>query len=210
MRGLESCYMSLALAGPSVRTVVCRGFAGQHHREDLGWMSNVLLVTTAKNSLKVSRIQEWNKYEICWYMFGTQEQFRLTGHVHVFPPPAHTTPHDLPEVTRVRTVAPDQVDLVANKSFLLRQSSQPAFDWEAERRRQFALLDDVLRASFCDSLPASSRLAITGLDSHGWFTSDNQAALDAAYANFCILLLTVDHMDYLSLAGDHRQYPASL
>ncbi|KAI8064744.1 pyridoxamine 5'-phosphate oxidase-domain-containing protein [Gongronella butleri] len=207
--------MALALTGPSVRTVVFRSFAGQHHADDLGWTSAVMVVTTDKRSKKYSLVQEDDRYEVAWYMGATQEQFRLRGNVFVYPDPSakalearRACVHD---PTQHAVVAPADVSQLGNKAFLHRQNTEKTgeFDWEAERLRQFGQLDAVLRATFTDE-PCDGALAITDYDEAiGKYVSPHQAALDDAYSNFCILLLTVDLMDYLSLAGEHRKYPGN-
>ncbi|CAO3649608.1 unnamed protein product [Cunninghamella blakesleeana] len=214
--GLESCCMTLGLTGPSCRTVVFRGFAGVNHCEELGWDSDCIIVTTDKRSKKMQAIAQDPNYEICWYMRGTQEQFRLRGQVYTYPPindnaNANNNTDHLPIVERkLNTPLPnvDDVQLIGNKAFtLLCQKNHQTFSWEAERRRQFALLEDVTRATFSTKTPPSKNMPITGLDENAWFISPNQQEFNDAYENFSILIFTVKEMDYLSLTtGEHKLY----
>lgn len=51
---------------PAVRTVVIRGFAGEHHTENFGWHSDLLVVITDIRSDKVKEIQENPNTELNW------------------------------------------------------------------------------------------------------------------------------------------------
>ncbi|CAO3593836.1 unnamed protein product [Absidia cylindrospora] len=211
-QGLSSCYVSLALATPSVRTVVFRSFAGEHHRDSLGWTSDALVVTTNLRSRKCKELQHDRRYELCWYMHATGEQFRLRGSVAVYPPLYQQ--ESMPPVTptTTTTTVPTHHPCLATQAFLAYRQSHAidphVFDWEAERRRHFGLLDHTLRATFASSQPKPASLPITAVDPlTGWYVSpDHQAALDDAYTNFCILVLTVKEMDYVSLEGAHEIY----
>ncbi|SAM07872.1 hypothetical protein [Absidia glauca] len=211
-QGLSSAYMSLAtiavpsdgLPSPRVRTVVFRSFAGEHHTDALGWTSECLVVSTDRRSQKWQELALNPHYEACWYMNGTGEQFRLRGILHTYP---SDLPMPLVESSGpARTPTPTMK--LGNQAFLRRQQGQH-FDWEAERQRHFGLLDDGLRATFCTDEQLTT-LPITGLDDKGWYVSPAQAALDAAYENFALLVLTVKEMDYCSLAGDHELFTAKI
>ncbi|ORZ04274.1 pyridoxamine 5'-phosphate oxidase-domain-containing protein [Absidia repens] len=214
-QGLSSCYMALALATPSVRTVVFRSFAGEHHRDSLGWTSDALVVTTDRRSRKCKELQHDRRYEVCWYMDGTGEQFRLKGSVAIYPPPQQDSSSSsmMPSVnpSNIAPTSPSQQSLGTQAFMAYRQShgiDPHVFDWEAERRRHFGLLDDALRATFASSQPKPAALPITAVDPlTGWYVSpDHQAALDDAYTNFVILVMTVKEMDYVSLEGAHEIY----
>ena len=68
--GTSATYASLATVrennAPAVRTVVMRGFAGEHHKEEVGWQSNVLVVITKQSSAKVKELQKNPRAEINW------------------------------------------------------------------------------------------------------------------------------------------------
>ncbi|CAO3653669.1 unnamed protein product [Cunninghamella echinulata] len=164
-------------------------------------------------------IQQDPSYEICWYMRGTQEQFRLRGHVYAYPPLSNSTDEasSLPKIHRKHHVSlpkVDQLEMIGNKAFTIlcqknEHHGEVEFDWEAERRRQFALLEDTTRATFSTKQPPSTTLPIIGLDDQGWFVSPDQEDFNHAYENFCILIFTVKEMDYLSLVGGvHKLYKA--
>jgi hypothetical protein len=69
--GLSATYASIATVRqdntPAVRTVVMRGFVGEHHSENIGWHSDLLIVITDKRSDKIKEIQSNPNTEINWY-----------------------------------------------------------------------------------------------------------------------------------------------
>lgn len=68
--GLSATYASIATVRsnktPAVRTVVMRGFVGEHHSENVGWSSDLLVITTDKRSDKIKEIQKNPNTEINW------------------------------------------------------------------------------------------------------------------------------------------------
>ncbi|KAI8374189.1 pyridoxamine 5'-phosphate oxidase-domain-containing protein [Radiomyces spectabilis] len=204
--GPSESYVSLAtvrLDGtPANRTVVFRGFAGEHHEHDLGWESDLLTITCDQRSAKVKEIKKNPSYEVNWWMSGTQEQFRLHGHIHVYGD-QHQIDRSLSSHvrnTKDATKTPVQADW-----------------WEGERRRQWLALGDGLRATFAQEAPGEPkiqepdnqvrRLEIDNVDEQGRFCNKDaakQALLDKGYKNFVLLFLTVSRVDHLLLPTGER------
>ncbi|KAI7871230.1 pyridoxamine 5'-phosphate oxidase [Spinellus fusiger] len=69
-QGTSATYVSLATLHsdltPANRTVVFRGFAGESHREETGWQSDLLTITCDKRSPKIQEIAENPNAEINW------------------------------------------------------------------------------------------------------------------------------------------------
>lgn len=70
--GLSASYASLATvrldSTPAVRTVVMRGFVAEHHKEETGLTSDLLVITTDKRTEKMKEIENNPNVEINWYM----------------------------------------------------------------------------------------------------------------------------------------------
>jgi hypothetical protein len=68
--GTSATYASLATVTienkPAVRTVVMRGFVGEHHSEETGCSSDLLVVFTDKTSNKMKEIRNNPNVEINW------------------------------------------------------------------------------------------------------------------------------------------------
>lgn len=68
--GSSATYASIATVRqdntPAVRTVVMRGFVGEHHSEQVGWQSDLLVIITDKRSDKIKEIQNNPNTEINW------------------------------------------------------------------------------------------------------------------------------------------------
>lgn len=69
--GLSASYASLATVRmdntPAVRTVVMRGFVAEHHKEETGLTSDLLVITTDKRTEKMKEIENNPNVEINWY-----------------------------------------------------------------------------------------------------------------------------------------------
>lgn len=68
--GTSATYASIATVKkdntPAVRTVVMRGFVAEHHTEETGWDSDLLVVITDKTSDKVEEIRNNPHTEVNW------------------------------------------------------------------------------------------------------------------------------------------------
>ncbi|KAI9489950.1 pyridoxamine 5'-phosphate oxidase-domain-containing protein [Zychaea mexicana] len=228
--GLSATYVSLATVRPdgtpANRTVVFRGFAGEDHRSETGWQSELLTVTSAKRSRKMADIAAQPMVELSWFMAGTQEQFRVHGRMVAVQ--AGTTSDAL------RGVLPDPVTKkgagsakdtsassstgLATRAFLTRLSREGAgdnsdggntFDWQVERLRQWYRMNDQLRGTFPEAGDGEP-LAIENMDNEGWFVNHDpakQKLLEAGYENFALLVMQVESVDYVNLTtGEHSVF----
>lgn len=68
--GSSATYTAMATVRhdntPAVRTVVTRGFAGEHYAENFGWHSDLLVIVTDIRSTKIKEIQENPNTELNW------------------------------------------------------------------------------------------------------------------------------------------------
>lgn len=68
--GTSATYASLATVTsenkPAVRTVVMRGFAGEHHTEQTSFKSDLLVIITDGTSHKIKEIKQNPNTEINW------------------------------------------------------------------------------------------------------------------------------------------------
>ncbi|KAI8145253.1 pyridoxamine 5'-phosphate oxidase-domain-containing protein [Fennellomyces sp. T-0311] len=204
LQGVTAAYASLATVRPdntpANRTVVFRGFAGEDHRLETGWKSELLVITSDKRSWKMKDIAANPTAELNWYMLGTQEQFRLHGRVHTV-----SSQDDCADLVRsvVKSGDAGSTADLATRAFLTR--TQNGFNWQAERLRQWYRMDAHLRGTFTRETPQP--LEIEDVDSTGWFVNrdpEKQRLLEVGYDNFVILLLEVEYMDYLKLPTGER------
>ncbi|ORZ02974.1 pyridoxamine 5'-phosphate oxidase-domain-containing protein [Syncephalastrum racemosum] len=222
--GPPAAYVSLATVRPdntpANRTVVFRGFAGEDHKEATGWESDLLVMTCDKRSPKMSQITSNSAAEICWYFHGTQEQFRISGKLHIVADgdPASIKPLD-EHVCRVSSPDSEKISW-PNLAFrnALKQFGQDSFSWQAERLRQWYRMSPELRATF--TWPTSKErgegedwkkdvpetLNIEGVDEEtGWCKGDPK--LEDGYKNFVLLIMEATKIDHVLLqSGDHRVY----
>ncbi|CAO3674848.1 unnamed protein product [Rhizopus microsporus] len=199
--GLSASYASLATvrldSTPAVRTVVMRGFVAEHHKEETGLTSDLLVITTDKRTEKIKEIENNPNVEINWYMSGTVSQFRIRGVVYIIKK-GETPVCDWDTVVSSSSIPPTTQPSLALEAF---NRHKKINCWEAERLRQFIQLDAGLRRDMLDETdaPDIKQLDIEGIDQHGWFQhSQLQPLLEKAYENFTLLVVDVRSIIYWS------------
>ncbi|KAJ3113291.1 hypothetical protein HDU96_003560 [Phlyctochytrium bullatum] len=104
-------------------------------------INNVLVFAADVRSGSVDDIIHGSRFgEVCWFMPGTREQFRISGELHLVVSPDHpmSLSHRVP------------------RPFLAQPGSSPNFakiDWEAKRLEVWRRLSSVRRASFAWPAP---------------------------------------------------------
>ncbi|KAI8996880.1 pyridoxamine 5'-phosphate oxidase-domain-containing protein [Pilobolus umbonatus] len=199
--GLSSNYASLATVRPdntpAVRTVVMRGFVGENHSYETGWNSDLLCITTDKYSNKIKEIQHNNHVELCWYMNGTGEQFRIRGKVHILDDKTSLDTLNSHLTKNNRDVTGTKLEL---QSFLKTDNI-----WTAERYRHFIATDPSQRARQVKDI---DQLEINELDEHGRFKNDAYPdLLEEAYERFVLLVVEVTSVRHWSLSTGSQTVP---
>ncbi|KAI7898621.1 pyridoxamine 5'-phosphate oxidase-domain-containing protein [Cokeromyces recurvatus] len=213
--GTSATYASLATITtdnkPAVRTVVIRGFVGEHHTEETGWKSDLLVITTNKGSHKIKELEANPYIELNWYMNGTMEQFRISGTIDIIKKNFNQSQldnhffdgqHLKKEDTRVEgQVATRSNKSLALQSFLIKQQlNHDTFDWQGERLRQFIELGSSMRAQMVYSQKGVKELEIKNIDPMtGWFKNEQvQDLLEEAFDNFTLLIVKVTSVRHWS------------
>ncbi|RPD82702.1 hypothetical protein L226DRAFT_476038 [Lentinus tigrinus ALCF2SS1-7] len=173
---------------PRVRSQVHRGFINPEGHADLP----LLVTSTDSRAAKVSQAHGNQRVELCWWMEGSQDQFRITGFTHIYPSPTPGTSSPTP--------IPD--DATALK-LLVKQG----FDWEAKRKEVFAMMPPDLRASWCAPYPPGTPISFE--EQKGWPTSvptEEEAKTDedkknfqVALHNFALMLVEPVEIDWAAL-----------
>ncbi|GAA5807791.1 hypothetical protein MFLAVUS_001170 [Mucor flavus] len=203
--GLSANYASIATVKPNnmpaVRTVVMRDFAGEHHADNTGWNSDLLVVITDKRSDKINELKQNPNTELNWYMNGTMEQFRVVGTVDMIEKnyDSKKLEHLDSHFEQVETGEHDHKNL-ALEMFLKQQKSVTTnkFNWQAERLRHFYQFGTHMRAQMTND--PSKPLDINEIDpKDGWFKNDQlQDSLEEAFENFVLLVITVTSVRHWS------------
>ncbi|KAF1806323.1 pyridoxamine 5'-phosphate oxidase-domain-containing protein [Mucor lusitanicus] len=198
--GTSATYASIATVKkdntPAVRTVVMRGFVAEHHTEETGWESDLLVVITDKTSDKVEEIRNNPHTEINWYMNGTMEQYRIGGTIAIVERDFDQS--KLNHLNSSMTMHQSLHDMDGHKSLALQsfarqQQKQQHLNWQAERLRQFIQFGASMRANMVHSEQVKE-LEINEIDPiSGWYQNNQvQGLLDEAYENFVLLVVKVD------------------
>ncbi|KAK4520993.1 Subunit of heteropentameric Replication factor C (RF-C) [Mucor velutinosus] len=204
--GTSATYASIATVKkdntPAVRTVVMRGFVAEHHTEETGWESDLLVIITDKTSDKVEEIRNNPHTEINWYMNGTMEQFRIGGTIDIVE--SNFDQSKLNHLHSSMAMRQSLQDMDSHKSLALQsfakqQQQEQRLNWQAERLRQFIQFGASMRANMVHSQQVKE-LEINEIDpTSGWYqNSQVQDLLDEAYENFVLLVVKVSSVRHWS------------
>lgn len=201
--GLSATYASIATVRsnntPAVRTVVMRGFVGEHHSESVGWNSDLLVVITDKRSDKINEIQQNPNTEINWFMNGTMEQFRIRGTIDIIGKDYDESKLEHLDSHIKQTESPSDNDQKSlGLQMFLKQSATNKFSWQGERLRQFYQFGSKMRKEMTES--KEKDLDIDQIDEKtGWFKSTHaQDLLEEAFDNFVLLVIHVTSVRHWS------------
>lgn len=201
--GLSATYASIATVRsnntPAVRTVVMRGFVGEHHSESVGWNSDLLVVITDKRSDKIKEMQQNPNTEINWFMNGTMEQFRIRGTIDIIGKDYDESKLEHLDSHIKQTESPSDNDQKSlGLQMFLKQSATNKFSWQGERLRHFYQFGSKMRKEMTES--KEKDLDIDQIDEKtGWFKSTHaQDLLEEAFDNFVLLVIHVTSVRHWS------------
>ena len=196
---------------PACRTVVFRGFLGGP--EDTAEDASRLTFVTDARSEKVGELGQQPACELCWYLPGTREQFRwarpgVDRHLATAappppPPPPQLPPHKSasPRLTEVTHALGGRVGRITGRMEVI--GARAAGGEVAERARQrqdmWGRLSGKARQQFLWPHPGLPRGSDDSL-----FSPPEPEASSPAAEDFCLLVLTPDHVDHLSLKQNKR------
>ena len=175
---------------PRVRSQVHRGFMEPGGHPQLP----ILVTSTDARTPKVIEARANQRVELAWWMEGTQDQFRISGFVHIFPSPAQGGPTPIP-----------------SHAAALKLLQKSGFDFEAKRRETFDSMSTVMRASWC--VPYAPGTIIPDYDeqSKTWPSEvplkqnakndEDRKNIEDASRNFALMLIEPDRVDWVSLAS---------
>ncbi|EIW63796.1 uncharacterized protein TRAVEDRAFT_157533 [Trametes versicolor FP-101664 SS1] len=173
---------------PHVRSQVHRAFMNPEGRPDFP----VLVTSTDARSPKVAQVRANQRVELAWWMEGSQDQFRLSGFVRIFPSasaPGDTSPTPVPSGAIAFKTLEDQ-----------------GFDWDAKRIELYNTMSPGMRASWCSPHPPGSPLASTD-EQKSWpskvpsepESEEDQKNAATALSNFALMLFEPIEVDWAAL-----------
>ncbi|OBZ68465.1 hypothetical protein A0H81_11589 [Grifola frondosa] len=120
---------------PHVRSQVHRGIVIPDEAPYLP----VMLTTTDIRTPKVVQMLSNPNVEIAWWMQGSQDQFRVSGRVHLVPHPIDAARHTLD----------------SSRFIALAKMQTQGFDWEKKRLEVFDAMSPRMKAGWCVPPPGS-------------------------------------------------------
>lgn len=156
----------------------------------------VILTTTDVRTPKVVQLRSNARAELCWWMAGSQDQFRIFGPVRVVP-----SPHADPEsVVDTSSLAFDKMD-------------EQGFDWEKKRLEVFDSMSAHMKASWCRPPPGSVMDSYE--DAKKWpqtvpklgeaESEEDKRNQEQALRNFALVLVEAVDVDWVQLGVKPNQ-----
>ncbi|KAH9854411.1 hypothetical protein C2E23DRAFT_884003 [Lenzites betulinus] len=173
---------------PHVRSQVHRAFLHPDGRPDLP----LLVTSTDARTPKVTQVRANQRVELAWWMEGSQDQFRLSGFVRIFPSSSFagtSSPTPLP------------VEALGLKAL-----EESGFDWDAKRIELFNKMSPAMRASWCVPCPPGSPLENPD-EQKDWprevpvdpKNDEDKKNVETAQGNFALMLFEPVQVDWAAL-----------
>ncbi|EIM83605.1 uncharacterized protein STEHIDRAFT_63546 [Stereum hirsutum FP-91666 SS1] len=170
---------------PHVRSQINRGFLTA---PDLPAFP-VLLTTTDSRSPKIEQLGHSNLVEICWWIDGSSDQFRILGRSR--------------NILSTPTTPKDEDDCIALKAL-----DAAHFDWEAKRHELFNAASSHMRASWCRPVPGSvlkggydeAKNWVESVKKEGEAETDEEKKFTAqALGNFALMAIEPLEVDWVQM-----------
>ncbi|KAF9805423.1 hypothetical protein IEO21_09057 [Rhodonia placenta] len=178
---------------PRARTVVHRDIIQPSDCPHLP----VIITTTDIRTPKVWQLLAYGRTEICWWMAGSQDQFRIYGPVRVVRSPNARAEIRAPHIP---SLALDRFD-------------EQGFDWEKKRLEVFDSMSAHMKASWCRPPPGSVMESYD--DAKKWpqtvpklgeaESDEDKRNQEQALRNFSLILIEAVEVDWLQLGVHPNQ-----
>lgn len=128
---------------PHVRSQVHRGFIIPKNAPHVP----LLISSSDVRAPKVVQMLSNSTVELCWWMEGSQDQFRIQAKASVIPPPDHSFNTMVPQGTAVSALneSGEQDEDGSGDG----RGVDGKFDWEKKRQEVFEAMKPAMKASWC-------------------------------------------------------------
>jgi len=178
---------------PHVRTV---GFREILQPEGDASLPLIVSVTDVRMP-KVAHMRTNAYVELCWWMAGSRDQFRISGPVRIIP-----SPHAHPAAA------------VSGEPFLaLSEMDAQGYDWEKKRVELFESLPPFMKATWCKPQPASVMESYE--EAKKWpqvlpaatetLSEEDKQNREQALRNFALILIEAVEVDWAQVGTNPHQ-----
>ncbi|EDR15974.1 uncharacterized protein LACBIDRAFT_301509 [Laccaria bicolor S238N-H82] len=182
------------LPTPHVRSHVFRSFLSSEFKPNLP----LLISSTDIRTPKVTQLAAHPDAELAWWIEGVQQQFRISGKVHVVPAPGHILFRHF-----LSSTASDY-----EGSSGIAALKKEGFDWEAKRVEAFKSLGGKMKATWCRPVPGT-RLEGGQEEAKRWpvsieepkegATEEEKSNWEMALHNFALVVIDPAEVDFVEL-----------
>jgi len=180
---------------PHVRSLVHRAILFPENSPSLP----ILLTTTDVRTPKVTQILSNPTLEVAWWLEGTKEQYRFSGHASIIPSPSNPLHNINPfpkgsALAKLSEVGEDQ------------GKEDRKYDWEKKRREMFDSMSVHMRASWVRPVPGSTMAAYedakawpSTVEKLGEAETEQKKHQQQALDNFALVLIEPIEVDWVEL-----------
>ncbi|KAI0095150.1 pyridoxamine 5'-phosphate oxidase-domain-containing protein [Irpex rosettiformis] len=187
---------------PHVRSHVHRGFIIPKSAPNLP-----LLVTSSDvRAPKVTQMLSNSSVEVCWWMEGSMDQFRISGKATVIPSPDNALKDVLSGVSRAAIALDEGGEIDREDGTDGRTLNK--YDWEKKRKEVFQAMSPGLKASWCAPKTPGSRMASYD-EANEWRTElgnldelktdEERRDYEIALSNFAMIIIEPTEVDWTQL-----------
>jgi pyridoxamine 5'-phosphate oxidase len=186
---------------PHVRSQVHRGFLNPKGAPQLP----LFITSSDVRAPKVVQMLSNTTVEVCWWMEGSQDQFRILSKALVVPPPDHPLREVQSELAALKVL--DEVGEEREDG----RDQDGKFDWEKKRREVFEGMKPAMKASWCS--PVAPGTPIPSYDEPSKWprevpnledlkTEEDKKNYEFALSNFALVVFEPLNIDWVQL-GEH-------
>lgn len=188
---------------PHVRTQVHRGFLIPRSTPQLP-----LFVTSSDvRSPKVVQMLSNSTVEVCWWMEGSNDQFRIQAKAFVVPSPDHALRDVAPQLFATRALDEAGEEREDGESL---KRTDGKYDWEKKRREMFEAMKPPMKASWCAPLAPGSPIASYDVPTKEKWptevpnlkdlkTEEDKKNYEFALSNFAMVIFEPARIDWIQL-----------
>ncbi|KAI0694427.1 hypothetical protein BC835DRAFT_1406441 [Cytidiella melzeri] len=192
---------------PHVRSQVHRSFMIPKSSPNLP-----LLVTSSDiRTQKIAQMFSTSSVEICWWLEGSQDQFRISGISKVITPPEFAFRNTIPAAEGSLAMAAVADSGEAEREDGESNLSGGKFDWDKKRREVFEAMKPAMKATWCAPKAPGSTMSSYD-EANTWRTKvpyfkelkteEDKKKYEYALSNFAMVVVEPLEVDWVQL-GEH-------
>ena len=169
-----------------------------------------LLVTSSDvRAPKIVQMLSNATVELCWWMEGSSDQFRIQAKAHVVPPPDHPL-RNVATHAQLSTAKAFDEEVEEREDGETLKGADGKYDWEKKRREVFEAMKPQMKASWCAPVAPGSPIASYDVPTKEKWptevpnledlkTEEDKKNYETALSNFAMIIFEPSRIDWCQL-----------